>query len=348
MRFLVLLLFIAASCTNPPYRGPNICGADDFVIDSYQIREGKFAILELDGVATPCIDEDLLQECENQISEGDSFHIVVHHPTRTDIGNMVAAAGQGEGYRVVDGLIYLPELGSIHIGGLTLSEAKEKIERAYRNEIDEVEIFLTSRERPSHRVELIGLVDRPFIPIDGKTRLFEVLSLARIPPSANLFKSYVVREGCMLPVDLYKLVKEGDMCQNIVMRGGDKIYIADASASPLMILGEVNKQRVIDLPNGFMTLRQAIGEAGGITFSGDKRYIQIFRGNIACPRIYTLNWQHVIRLPGESLLLIPGDIVYVAATPIAEWERFVNQILPTLVGIDLISRGAKNVGITLP
>ena len=48
------------------------------------------------------------------------------------------------------------------------------------------------------------------------------------------------------------------------------------------------------------------------------------------------------------MLLMPGDIVYVAATPITEWNRFVSQILPTLVGIDLIAKGAKGVGIVLP
>ena len=45
--------------------------------------------------------------------------------------------------------------------------------------------------------------------------------------NANLFMSYVIREGRPLPIDLYKLMNEGDMDQNIVMRGGDKIFIAN-------------------------------------------------------------------------------------------------------------------------
>ena len=221
-------------------------------------------------------------------------------------------------------------------------------EETYRGEIRDVDVFLSYQERKRGKVELMGMVDKPQVSVDGKTRLFEVLSEARVPPIANLFKSYVVRNGCMLPVDLYKLIKEGDMCQNIVMRGGDKIYIAEPSSSSLMVLGEVGQQRVIDLPNGFMTLRQAIASAGGIAITGDKRFIQVIRGNIVHPKIYTLHWEHVVRLPSDSLLLIPGDIVYVAATPLTEWDRFVNQTLPTLIGLDLILRGSKNVGITLP
>lgn len=348
MRFLFLLLFFAASCTNPPYRGADVCGADDFVIDSYRIREGKFAILEMDGELPPCFDEAWLEEYETKICDGDVCQLAIYHPTRADLAAAISLIGQGEGYRVEQGKIFLPDFDPIEVAGLTLQQAKEKIKMLFRGEINDVEVYMTLREQPRQKVELIGLVERSSIPISGKTRLFEVLSLAKLSPCANLFKSYVVRSGCMLPVDLYKLVKEGDMCQNIVMQPGDKIYIADAAASPLMVLGEVNKQRVIDLPNGFMPLRQALAEAGGIPITGDKRYIQIIRGNIVNPRIYTLNWEHVIRLPTQSLLLIPGDIVYVAATPIAEWDRFVNQILPTLVGIDLITRGVKNVGITLP
>jgi polysaccharide export outer membrane protein len=152
----------------------------------------------------------------------------------------------------------------------------------------------------------------------------------------------------MVPVDLFKLLKEGDMSQNIVMRGGDKIYIADPSASTLMVLGEVGKERLVDVPNGFMTIRQALAEAGGIPFTGNKSYIQVIRGNILNPKIYTLTWDHVIHLPSDSMLLIPGDIIYVAATPITNWNRFMSQLLPTFVNIDLIRQGVKSIGVNVP
>jgi polysaccharide export outer membrane protein len=115
-----------------------------------------------------------------------------------------------------------------------------------------------------------------------------------------------------------------------------------------MVLGEVGLERSIDIPNGFTTLRQALADAKGIPYTGNKSYIQIIRGNIANPRIYTLTWNHVIHLPSDSLLLIPGDIVYVAASPITEWNRFVSQLLPTFINIDLISKGIKSIGVNVP
>jgi len=348
MRILILLLFLLANCTNPPYRGRDVCGADDFVIDSYQIREGKFSVLEMEGKCYDCLEEDLLYEYKDVIHEGDMLAIAVHHPSRVDIASSVEAIGQRVGYRVIDGKIQLPDLDAIEVEGLSLLEAKEKIACEYKKQITDMDVFIAYRDRAERKVELMGMVCTPTIPVDGRIRLFEVLALAKVPTNANLFKSYIVRSGCLLPVDLFKLIKEGDMSQNIVMRGGDKVYIADAASSSLMVLGEVNKQKVVHITDGFMTLRRALAEAGGIALTGDKRYIQVIRGSVLHPKIYTLNWEHVVRLPSESLLLIPGDIVYVAASPIAQWDRFVNQILPTLVGFDLITRGTKNVGITLP
>src|SRR3990172_5069725 len=348
--FLVLVVVLAgmSSCTNSPYRGKEVLGADEFVIDSYKINEGKFAVLEMEGKSYDELPSELLEEYKDGIHEGDVLQIAIYHPNRSDIVESVQNIGSTVGYRVDDGRVVLPDLKPIDVAGLTLEEARKKIENCYREEIRDVGVFLSYKDRLERKVELAGLVQTPSIPVDGKIRLFEILSISKVPPQANLFRSYVVRDDLMLPVDLYKLLKEGDMQQNIVMQGGDKVYIADAAASNIMVLGEVGKERAIEIPNGFLTLRQAIAEAGGITSSGDKAYIQVIRGNVLHPKIYTLNWQHVIRMRSESMLLIPGDIVYVAATPIAEWNRFVNQLLPTFIGLALGAKGIKSAGGNVP
>lgn len=347
MWFLLLFAWLMG-CTNPPYRGSATVGADEFIMDSYKIREGKFAILQMEGVESEPLSSTFLEEYKDLIHEGDVLTIVVYHPVRNDITQAVATVSETLGYKVQEGKIVLPDLGAIDVQGLTLEEAREKIQNKYREGLKDIDVFLDYKLRIQRKVELAGLVGVPLIPVDGRLRLFEALAVAKVPAEANLFKSYVVRDQAMLPVDLYKLIKQGDMSQNVVLRGGDKIYIAEPSASTLMVLGEVGRERVVGLPNGFMTLRQALAEAGGISSSGDRSYIQVIRGNILHPKIYTLNWQHVIALPSESMLLMPGDIVYVAATPITEWNRFVSQLLPTFIGLDLVTRGVKSIGVNIP
>jgi polysaccharide export outer membrane protein len=347
-KYLLFLLLLLAACTNPPYRGSEVVGADEFVMDSYRIREGKFSILQMEGRDYEEISEELLEEYRDVINEGDVLQICIYHPSRHDLVEAVQKVGQTVGFRVNDDKVRLPDLSPVFVSGLTLQEAQERIQELYREQIKDVEVFMTYRDRMLRKVELAGLVQTAQIPVDGRLRLFETLSVAKVPPSANLFKSYVIRENALLPVDLYKLLKEGDMTQNVVMHGGDKIYIAEPSASTLMVLGEVGKERVVDVPDGFMTLRKALAEAGGILSSGDRSYIQVIRGNILHPKIYTLHWEHLVRLPNDSMLLIPGDIVYVAARPLTEWNRFVNDLLPTFIGLDLVTKGISSIGIQIP
>lgn len=350
--FFMVIFFVMSvfffSCSNPPYRGKDALGADEFVMDSYKIRQGKFSILEMQGISYEELSEDFLETYTDIIHDGDVLQVTLFHPVRNDLVAALSQLSNVVGFKVVDGTIILPDLDPIEVQGLTLEEGRIKIQDEYQRQIKDIQVFLSFKDRIERKVELAGMVSIPTIPVDGRIRLFETLAMAKVPPNANYFKSYVVRENEIVPVDIYKLMKSGDMTQNIVMRGGDKVYIADSSDSTIMVLGEVGKERVVDVPNGFMTLRKALAEAGGIPYTGDKSYIQVIRGNVLHPKIYTLNWQHVIQLPNDSMLLIPGDIVYVAAKPLTEWNRFVEQVLPTLIGIDLATKGVKQIGVNAP
>lgn len=307
----------------------------EFVLDSYKIAEGKFSILALEGELIEPLPPAFLEEYEDVIDEDDILKVAVFHPTRRDLTEAVCSIGNSVGYRVINGAIHLPGLNPICLKGLTLSSARERIQWYYDREICSTEVFLEYAERLHSKVELAGAVKIPEVPVNGRIRLFEVLSIAGIPTNANLFKSYVLREGQLLPIDIYKLVHEGDLSQNIVMRPRDKVFIADPTAASVMVMGEVNVAQVIPVPKGFIPLREAIAAAGGIPFTGDKRCIQVIRGNIACPKVYRLSWNHIAYLPNDSLLLMPGDIVYISEKPITKWNRFIEQLLPSSFLIDL-------------
>lgn len=324
-----LLILTCAACQTPCHDYA-IMGADEFVIDSYTIRQGKFSILEMEGVDVAELPEDAMDEYKDTIAEDDILNIVLYHPKRKDLMEAIQFINKSVGgFRVKNGEVDLPDIPPVAVEGLTLEEARQRLQEEFRQQISDVELFVTYENRLTRKVELTGMVTLANIPVDGKIRLYDVIANAKIPTDANLFLSYVVRDGCPLAVDMYKLINEGDMCQNIVMRGGDKIFIANKTDSSVMVMGEVNAPRPVHLPYGFMSLREALVYAGGIPFTGDKRHIQVIRGNLQCPKIYVLAWEHIIHLPNDSLLLIPGDTVYVSATPITEWNRFISQILPS-------------------
>jgi len=345
--FTILLLVTGALCgCNGPYRGENVVGADEFVMDSHQIAMGKFSILDLQGKNIHShLPSEYLNEYRDTIHEDDVLGIMVHHPSKSALPGSIERISKGRGYPVIDGAITLPELGTVCVAGLTLNEAARKIQDEYMGSLTDVEVFLKYMDRRRKRVELAGLVAVSALPTDGKLRLWDVLAHAKVQPSANLFASYVIRNGKFVPVDLTRLLLQGDMSQNIVMRGGDKVYIAATASTHLLVMGEVRRPTSVPLPCGTLSLRDAIAAAGGIPYTGDRRYIQVIRGGIVNPKVYTLNWKHIVALPNDSLLCMPGDIVYVATTPLADWNRFVMQLLPTYTGIETLAKGVKNVGV---
>lgn len=322
------LLVLLSSCSRPCYQY-DIYGADEFVIDSYKIRQGKLAILDLEGEEISELPCDVMEEYQDVIEEDDILNIAVYHPKRRDIVESIQMINTTVGFRVTEGQIYFPDLPPIQVAGLTLAEAKERIQNSCRDHIQDIEVFINYRTRLSNKVELTGAVAMPVIPVDGKIRLYEILAIARVPNDANFFKSYVVRDGNQLPIDLHKLMVQGDMTQNIVMRGGDRIFIASPSDSTVMVMGEVGLPRPVNLPYGYISLREALVTAGGIPFTGNRDCIQVIRGNLPSPKIYVLSWDHIIHLPNDSLLLMPGDTVYVTEKPITQWNRFIDQLLPS-------------------
>ncbi len=341
--FLLPLFFTACA----PYCGYKyqLENAQEFVLDSYKIKEGKSAILEMEGQYIPPLSSTLFLEYEDQIDEDDILKIAVYHPSREDISAAVCSVGNSIGYRVINGEIQLPSLPAVYVKGLTLKQAREKIQALYDAEISNVNVFMEYVQRLHSNVELTGAVGVSTIPVSGRTRLYEILSIAHVSPVANLFKSYVMRSGQVIPLDLYKLMHEGDMSQNIVMRPKDKIFIADLSASSIMVLGEVGMAQNLPVPSGSISLRHALAAVGGIPFTGNKNCILVIRGNIISPKIYRLSWNHVTYLPNDSLLLMPGDTIYISEKPITKWNRFIEQLVPSSVLFDILikTRGCCSI-----
>jgi len=336
-----LCLLLLSGCTPCAYQYSKQ-GAEEFVLDSYKIRQGKFSILEMEGAEVASLPSYYLQEYEDLVDEDDILKISLYHPTRDDLIATIDKIGNTTGYRVINGAIHLPNHPNIHVKGLTLREVRQKIEDLYNQEIANVEIFSEYITRLHSKIELSGAVAVTQIPVNGRIRLYEVLALAKIDPNANLFKSYIARGGHLLPIDFYKLIHEGDMSQNIVMRPKDKIFIAPATAANVLMLGEIGLAKAIPVPHGYISLREALAIAGGIPFTGNKQCIQVIRGSIVTPKIYKLSWNHITYLPNDSLLLMAGDTVYISEKPITKWNRFIDQLLPSGLLIDL---GIKTRGI---
>ena len=332
--FFLFVTFIVlnSSCSSLPHNY-EVMGPDEFVTDSYKIRQGKMAILEMSGIEYEPLEAETLKEYVDSVFEDDILNIAIYHPTRKDLIASFAEVNNTIGFRVRNGMVKLPDLPPIQIAGLTLEEARLDLQKHLQEQIQDIEVFVAYKDRLSRRVELMGLVGASSIPVDGKIRLYETLAQARVATNANLFMSYIMRQGKLLPIDFHRLMMRGDMSQNIVMRGGDKIYIAAPQDSVVTLMGEILRPFAVPVPYGSVSLREAIVTAGGIPFTGNTKNIQIIRGNLQNPKIYVLAWDHILHLPNDSLLLMPGDTVYISPKPITQWNRFISQLLPSATSL---------------
>jgi polysaccharide export outer membrane protein len=340
---LILLLLIFQSCNYKSAHPPR-AGVDELVEDSYKISNGKNEILEMMGYENTSLDPSLLIEDKEYLENSDVLNISIYHPKRKDLEELYSKLSNLNEFTIKDYNLTLPNLDPIDVKDLNIKDLNKKIENIFKKEIEDIKLLISYKSKKIKEVSIAGLSSISSLEIKNNTRLFDLVTQVKIPISANLFKSYILRDNKFLAVDFYKLIKEGDMSYNIFLKDKDKIYISQESSNAYVI-GEVKNPNVINLTNGFMPIKEAIAKSGGITANADGLNIQIIRGSLINPKIYILSFRHVLYLRENALLLMPGDIIYVSAKPIITWNRFITQLLPTIGIVDSAVRGFKNLGL---
>jgi len=264
-----------------------------------------------------------------------------------------------------DGKIYFHLLAGLDVWGLSISEAKARIEQGmlnYMREKPQVSVIL--RRVESQRVWLLGRLATPgiYALTNGPMTLIEALALAGGPTSptalaslrggpatpsysediADSHRSFVMRDGSVLPVDFYRLLKQGDMSQNIYLRPDDFVYLPSAMAREVFVLGAVNQPRsvVYRVPT---SLVGAIAQAHGTVKDACLSRVAIVRGSLTEPRIAVVDYQDIVKGKAPDVLLEPGDIVYVPLTPYRTLVRYADLIVRTFVQTVAINEGSRAV-----
>ncbi len=232
-----------------------------------------------------------------------------------------------------DGLLPLPFVGLIQASGKTLPELLSVLNYTYSQYIREPNISVSVAKYRSQKVYVLGQVNIPgAYPYDGKMTVLDAIGVAQgLNEKADLMGSYLARGGEVLPVDMYGLLRKGDMRQNITLNGGDVIQIADSSDRKVYILGEVRRPGVFPMGSEPLRLIDAISMAGGLDLvTAKKGKILLVRGGYVDPTVYKLDLSDVMSLTGSETILESGDRIYATATGLTNWNRFMVQLLPFL------------------
>jgi len=275
-----------------------------------------------------------------------------------------------------DGKIYYHLLPGIDVWGLTLTQARELMEKEMSKFINEPQLTLTLREVGSKYVWLLGRLNRPGIyPITGTMTLLECLALAggaarstsqvSVEELADLRHSFVMRQGQFLPVDFDRLFRKGDMSQNIYLQPDDFVYVPSAYGLEVYVFGAVRSPRVAPYLEG-MTLVSAIsGSAGtvrydliaagpdGGPFTPDAylSHVAIVRGSLSTPKVTVVDYGAILKGKAQDIPLEPGDIIYIPNSPYTNLKRYVNLIINSFIGTVAANEGIHaaggNVGVTV-
>jgi polysaccharide export outer membrane protein len=207
-----------------------------------------------------------------------------------------------------NGVLNYPLLGAITLGGLTVREAEQFIERGLQQGqyLRQPQVMVMVSQVRAHQVNVLGQVQRPgrYALDKPGMRLSDVLAIAGgITPMGS---DHVVvvgqRQGqpWRLRLDLPSLLSQAQPEQDVELAHGDVVFVD--RAPQVYIYGEVQRPGALRLERD-MTLLQALAAGGGLTLRGTERGIKIWRTD-SQGRLTAL-------LPDMPQPLQAGDVVYV-------------------------------------
>jgi polysaccharide export outer membrane protein len=186
--------------------------------------------------------------------------------------------------RVSDaGSVTLPLLDEVPLAGLTLAEAEAKITAGLKGRyLMNPRVTVRVVEYAGRQVSVVGAVGMPgAYPLKSNvTTVLEALAEARGVRENGDRVAYVMRgrprEGEQQPVviDLDALLRTGDVRHNVVLEGGDTVFVPEANV--YYVAGEVEKRGAFPLRRD-TTVSKALAEAGGVTKFAATGDIKIIR-----------------------------------------------------------------------
>src|SRR5438067_1793650 len=179
-----------------------------------------------------------------------------------------------------DGKIYFNLLPGVDVWGGTTSEAASLLENELAKFVKEKpQISVMLRQVESKRIWVLGRVHapgvysmaQPMTVLEAVSMAGGTMTLANYQDQeaagiseelADLSRSFVLRKGKLLPVNLNRLLRHGDMSQNIYLEPDDFIYFPAATAREVIVLGAVAQPRRVPYVDN-MTVAAAVASAYG-------------------------------------------------------------------------------------
>lgn len=357
------LLVLAAGCTVIPGSGlPTRNKAvvyehdeskQDTVLDSriniYPITPGLIERMQeprRGALSNPAL-EQRKSAYRYRVGSGDVLNVMVwHHPdlnTPAPSGTLTESKQVSNGVWVDEaGYLAYPLAGKIYARGKTLPELQNIITGRLKRYIKNPQVSLTVTEFRSQRVSVSGAVGKPgqFPITNVPLTLVDVIDQAGgAAENADTNNIRWTKDGVERTISLQDIRQHGDLSQNLLLSGGDIVYVPTTDNSKVHVMGEVGKQASLRMGNYGLTLTQALGDAGGINqVTANASGVFVIR-NVPEDRakpihVYQLNLKDASAYAlANRFKLRADDVVYVTAAPVSRWNRVVSQVTNSISNI---------------
>ena len=283
---------------------------------------------------------------------------------KLDIEILSETGSRAETFITPDSKLYFNLLPGVDVEGKSTVEVQQELETGLAQFYKHPQVSVNLVEALSQRVWVLGRVNSPGIyPLKRPMRVLDAVSLAgglftsrftgTTEELADLQHSFIVRKGEMLPVDFQKLIRDGDLNQNIYLQANDFIYLPSSLTNEVYVLGAVVEPRPVGFMNE-MNLMSAIGRGLGLRPDADLTKVSVIRGSLNDPKIATVNAKDIISGKATNIRLEPGDIVYVPGAGLISSDAIGREAVNTFVRVIAANEGgqagsadAPNVGVNV-
>ncbi len=251
-----------------------------------------------------------------------------------------------------DGMMFYPHVGTINVAGLTTSQLREVLRKKLKKLLNNPQIDVKVLRFRNKKVYVGGSVKNPgikFVSDLPMTVPWAINEAGGLSSEADGSMLYLTRDTSVYVLDLVGMYRKTDKIEKILLQDEDKLHVASEDENKVFVLGEVVNPTAIPMNNGMLSLSQAIAEVGGVQqLSANAEGIYVLRAGLGSNiEVFHLDAGNPLGLVlGERFKLHPKDIVYVDTHGLAQWNRVIGLLLPTMSlmrgGIDGI-RGVQDV-----
>jgi len=227
-----------------------------------------------------------------------------------------------------DGDINIPPIRKLSVIGLTVSQLEEKLSKALSKYIIDPIVFVSIKEYNSQRVTVLGETKTGMYTLKRRTTLIEFLGqIGGTTENADTFHIKLIKKDRRAFIyDLNDLIDNPQKSENIVVSGGDTVYVPPLEFNKIYVLGEVKSPQIMTI-KGKLTVIDAITKAGGFTRDAVRKSVMIIRGELGSQEGIRVNAKEILQKGdiSQNIDLEPGDIVFVPKTFIVHIERFLRD-----------------------